>query len=93
MPRECALCMEADSEEKPLLELPCFNHWVCHDCISHYFVNATNNESLFPPQCCEEPIQIEKYEKHVPGDVQLAYHLKEQGEYTILPKYVLSYAG
>ena len=92
MPHECVLCMEVDSEENPLLELPCFSHWVCSECIPAYFVNATNNESLFPPQCCEEPIPIENYEEYIPVSVKLAYDLKEQGEYTILPKYVLPYA-
>ena len=86
MPRECALCSDAASEEQQLLELPCFSHWVCRDCIQDYFVSATNNESLYPPRCCDEPIPLDRFAEHVPGNVQTEFRLKEQGEYTILPK-------
>ncbi|KAF2446737.1 hypothetical protein P171DRAFT_238268 [Karstenula rhodostoma CBS 690.94] len=88
MPRECVICNEADSEESPLIELPCFKHWVCREgCIASYFENATSTESLYPPQCCREPIPLDRYDKFVPDDVKAAFLVKEQGEYTILPKY------
>lgn len=89
MPRECVLCTEVDNEEQPLLELPCFRHWVCRGCLPDYFVNATNNESLYPPNCCEEPVSLDKFANYLPEDVKHAYLVKEQGEYTIMPKYVL----
>ncbi|KAJ4297928.1 hypothetical protein N0V90_005827 [Kalmusia sp. IMI 367209] len=87
MTLECVICGEAQSEETQLLELPCFNHWVCKDDIASFFENATSNESLFPPACCDEPVLLDRFVEHVPEDVQLAFLFKEQGEYTILPKY------
>lgn len=87
MSRECVICAEPDSEEEPLLELPCFHHWACRDgCIADYFEKATSNESLYPPQCCDEPILLHRFSEHVPKDVQTAFLAKEQGEYTVLPK-------
>jgi hypothetical protein len=87
MPRECIICTEPYSEETPLLELPCFKHWVCRDgCIAQYFENATSNEALYPPQCCREPIPLDRFAEHIPSDVKSAFLAKEQGEYTILPK-------
>ena len=87
MPRACVICTEQDSEAAPLLELPCFNHWVCRDgCLEDFFEKATSNESLYPPQCCDEPLLLDRFEEYVPKLVQDAFRLKEQGEYTILPK-------
>ncbi|KAL5398791.1 hypothetical protein PMIN06_008422 [Paraphaeosphaeria minitans] len=88
MPRECVICNEADSEVSPLLQLPCLRHWVCREgCVASYFENATANESLYPPQCCKEPIYLERFDEFVPAGVKAAFLAKEQGEYTILPKY------
>ncbi|OAG05293.1 uncharacterized protein CC84DRAFT_834351 [Paraphaeosphaeria sporulosa] len=88
MARECVICNEVDSEESPLIELPCFRHWVCQEgCVASYFENATANESLYPPQCCKEPIPLERFDEFVPAEVKAAFLAKEQGEYTILPKY------
>lgn len=87
MPRACVICGEADSEDSPLIELPCFRHWVCREsCIASYFESATSSESLYPPQCCKEPILLEEFESFIPDDVKSAFLVKEQGEYTILPK-------
>lgn len=78
MARECMICGEEQGEEMKLIELPCFNHWVCKDDISGFFQNATTNESLYPPSCCDEPILLDRYDQHVPQTVQLAFRMKEQ---------------
>lgn len=48
----CVIC-GGDENEGPLVEAPCGTHWVCHDDVSSFFERATDNESLFPPKCCE----------------------------------------
>lgn len=87
MARECVICNEAENEEAPLLALPCTRHWVCRqDCLASFFESAASNETLYPPQCCQQPIPLERFEQFVPENVKIAFRAKEQGEYIILPK-------
>ena len=89
----CLICSEEESEQSSHIELPCWNHWVCKDDLSDFFVRATENESLYPPRCCNEYILLDEFEQYVPQDVQVAFMMKAQGEYQILQKYVISQMG
>ncbi|KAI1138651.1 hypothetical protein F5Y05DRAFT_413273 [Hypoxylon sp. FL0543] len=51
---------EACRDEKHFAELaraPC-QHEYCGKCLTQIFQNATNDESLFPPRCCKQPIPL-----------------------------------
>jgi hypothetical protein len=85
-PRSCVICGEEAAEQNTLIELPCWNHWVCKDDLADFFVRATENESLYPPRCCDEMLLLDQFEAHVPEDVQVAFLMKAQGEYQIMQK-------
>ncbi|KAG9185256.1 hypothetical protein G6011_07800 [Alternaria panax] len=87
MSKSCVICGTEESEGELLLEAPCGRHWVCADDVGSFFENATNNESLFPPQCCGTMFMLEDYEDHVPFETVWAYQMKQQGEYSILAKF------
>ena len=86
MSKSCVICGSYDSEDELMLNAPCGRNWICIDDIGSFFENATNNESLFPPKCCEQMLMLENYEEHVDFDVAWAYQVKEQGEYATLAK-------
>ncbi|KAI0133238.1 hypothetical protein F4776DRAFT_655127 [Hypoxylon sp. NC0597] len=51
---------EACGDEKHFAQLaraPC-QHEYCGPCLTRIFQNATNDESLFPPRCCRQPIPL-----------------------------------
>ncbi|KAH6870304.1 hypothetical protein BKA58DRAFT_457741 [Alternaria rosae] len=87
MSKSCVICGTEESEGELLLEAPCGRHLVCADDIGSFFENATNNESLYPPQCCDVMFVLDDYEDYVPFEVAWAYQVKQQGEYTILAKF------
>ncbi|CAA9960022.1 RING finger domain containing protein [Pyrenophora teres f. maculata] len=87
MSNSCMVCGSEESEVDLLLSVPCGRHWVCPDDVASFFEHATNNESLFPPKCCDQILMLADYEDHVPFDVAWAYQEKEQGEYAILAKF------
>ncbi|KAH7090295.1 hypothetical protein FB567DRAFT_287853 [Paraphoma chrysanthemicola] len=86
-PKSCVICGGTESEGELLLAAPCGRHFVCHDDISSFFERATQDESLFPPQCCGQIFALEDYEDYVPFDISWAYQVKEQGEYAVLAKF------
>ncbi|KAI4645117.1 hypothetical protein J4E93_005917 [Alternaria ventricosa] len=53
MSKSCVICGTEESESELLIEAPCRRHLVCADDLASFFENATNNESLYPPQCCD----------------------------------------
>ncbi|KAF2689765.1 hypothetical protein K458DRAFT_400451 [Lentithecium fluviatile CBS 122367] len=85
--RSCIICGEEPSEQTTHIELPCWNHWVCTDDLADFFVRATENESLYPPRCCDAILLLDEFEQYIPQDTQVAFMMKEQGEYQILQKY------
>ncbi|KAH6841822.1 hypothetical protein B0T12DRAFT_319595, partial [Alternaria alternata] len=87
MSKSCVICGTEESEGELLLEAPCGRHWVCPDDVGSFFENATNNESLFPPQCCETMFMLEDYEDYISFEIAWAYQMKQQGEYSILAKF------
>jgi hypothetical protein len=86
MSKSCVICGTEEREGELLLEAPCGRHSVCADDVGSFFENATNNESLFPPQCCGAMFMLEDYEDYVPFEVAWAHQMKQQGEYSILAK-------
>lgn len=82
--KSCIVCGNQGGAE--LLKAPCGQHFVCAADIASYFKHATNDESLFPPRCCNQVFLLQEYEYHVPAEIALAYRMKEQGEYAILAK-------
>jgi len=86
--RSCVICGEEESEQSSHIELPCWNHWVCKDDLADFFVRATENESLYPPRCCDEMLLLDQFEQHVPQDVQVDFMMKAQGEYQVMQKQV-----
>ncbi|KAF2629593.1 hypothetical protein BU25DRAFT_318935, partial [Macroventuria anomochaeta] len=60
---------------------------VCTNDVGSFFECATENESLYPPKCCGQIFLLDLYESHIPFDVQWAFQMKEQGEYSVLAKY------
>ncbi|KAL6710827.1 hypothetical protein ACN47E_007884 [Coniothyrium glycines] len=87
MSKVCVICGGEESEGDLLLEAPCGQHWVCSDDVASFFERATENESLFPPKCCNQLFILEDFEDYVPFDIAWAYQVKEQGEYAILAKF------
>ncbi|KAF3047992.1 hypothetical protein E8E12_005103 [Didymella heteroderae] len=83
----CVICGGDEAAGDTLLEAPCHRHWVCTDDVGSFFERATQNESLYPPKCCGQIFLLDLYEQYVPFDVQWAYQMKEQGEYSVLAKY------
>jgi hypothetical protein len=82
----CVICGSDEGEDEPVIKAPCGQHYVCTEDIVSFFEHATNNESLYPPRCCNQVFLLQDYEEHVPADVALAYQTKERGEYAILAK-------
>ncbi|OTA67287.1 hypothetical protein K449DRAFT_325029 [Hypoxylon sp. EC38] len=53
---------EACGDEKHFAQLaraPC-QHEYCGPCLTRIFQNAMNDESLFPPRCCRQPIPLDE---------------------------------
>ncbi|KAJ4381375.1 hypothetical protein N0V86_003724 [Didymella sp. IMI 355093] len=87
MVKTCVICGGDEADGNELLEAPCQRHWVCIDDVGSFFERATENESLYPPKCCGQIFLLDLYEAYVPFDVQWAFQMKEQGEYSVLAKY------
>ena len=83
------ICGGNEASGETLLQAPCQRHWVCTDDVGSFFERATENESLYPPKCCGQMFLLDLYEAYIPFEVQWAYKMKEQGEYSVLAKYVL----
>lgn len=71
--RQCVACQE-QTEFVNVARAPC-QHEYCHPCLEDLFKASLTDESLFPPRCCQQPINmniariflksdlIEQYEK------------------------------
>lgn len=61
LPREnCLICTE-DLSYFDAATLPC-GHNYCRDCLHRLFNNSFTDESLFPPRCCQQGINVESVE-------------------------------
>jgi hypothetical protein len=53
----CGVCFE-ELRGTSILTMPC-NDRYCRPCLKRLFLNATSDETLFPPRCCRQPIPLE----------------------------------
>lgn len=53
---DCLICMEKFNVNDTI-QTPCQHHY-CHDCMKRLFIEATKNESLYPPKCCDKDIPL-----------------------------------
>ncbi|KAM7213810.1 hypothetical protein V8F06_010806 [Rhypophila decipiens] len=70
----CLAC----TEEHPAVETaecPC-THIFCRECLQGLFKAALSDESLFPPQCCQQPIPVEAVKDLVGPAAVKAYEAK-----------------
>lgn len=51
--KKCASCLE--QYETLTFTAPC-NHGFCHNCTHRLIIGATNEESQFPPHCCDNDV-------------------------------------
>lgn len=55
--QDCVACLN-DFLAHEMVTLPC-EHKYCTDCLKRLFINATKDESIYPPRCCRQPISLE----------------------------------
>lgn len=53
MQAECSICTE-HTPEFTMLQLSTCDHQLCKGCVRKLFQNAIDDESSFPPKCCQE---------------------------------------
>lgn len=53
---DCLVCMESVNENDAI-KTPC-QHSYCRGCMKQLFMEATRNEALYPPKCCDRDIPI-----------------------------------
>ena len=77
-PQECVACEEAKDPEQ-LIVAPCGDSY-CDKCVSDLFTHAMNDESMFPPRCCREPIPIALVE-NILNEAQISLFGKKEIEF------------
>lgn len=70
---------------------PC-NHEYCRDCLQGLFTAAIQDDSLFPPKCCRQPITLPKVRIYLTSDLVRQYEAKKI-EYDTLDKTYCSNAS
>ena len=73
VPSRCVICR--DDIEGPMYQAPC-EHWFSIDCLEELFRNATVDESLFPAQCCGQPIPLPEARSHLDSALMGLYDKK-----------------
>ncbi|TLD35863.1 hypothetical protein E2P81_ATG02166 [Venturia nashicola] len=60
--QQCYICTDDVCYSK-VLQLGCEEHWICRDCIADPFEQAIQQESCYPPKCCDltGPLRIEEF--------------------------------
>ncbi|KAG6132173.1 hypothetical protein E4U12_003307 [Claviceps purpurea] len=81
--RHCVACT-SDVASTDSVRCPC-SHDYCGDCITSLFSAAINDESLFPPRCCKEPIPLDLYKPFLSTTLLGTYEAKKL-EYGTLDK-------
>jgi hypothetical protein len=84
--KSCVICGGTEDEGEVLVSTPCRRHWVCPDDIADFFKRATDNESLYPPKCCDQVFMIDEYDSHVPFEISWPFRIQQSGEYAILAR-------
>ncbi|KAK1834563.1 hypothetical protein QBC39DRAFT_343408 [Podospora conica] len=56
--KACGVCM-GKYRFHDIVKAPC-NHEFCQGCLKDMFTNSITDESLYPPQCCRQPIPMSR---------------------------------
>ncbi|KAF1963166.1 hypothetical protein CC80DRAFT_107196 [Byssothecium circinans] len=83
--QNCVVCGDESTDETPNIGLPCLDHWACRDCVPSYFTRAAENENLYPPSCCYQPLSFEQFIEYLPSGVVVEF-LAKQEEYSVLAR-------
>ncbi|KAG6002304.1 hypothetical protein E4U21_003255 [Claviceps maximensis] len=73
--RRCVAC-KSDVVVFKTVRCPC-SHDYCRDCMTELFMGAINDESLFPPRCCETPIPLDLMRLFLSAKLLDTYKAKE----------------
>jgi hypothetical protein len=84
-PHECLVCGDTEIDTD-LIWAPCDRHVLCEPDLNSWFERATNNESLFPPNCCGWEFTPSEYGYYLDPEVLRAYRAKANGEFSVLPR-------
>ena len=57
------------------------SHRYCADCVRSLFMRLTNDEGLFPPKCCKQPVPLAFVGRHLNAD-DLAIYQKSAVEFS-----------
>ena len=68
----CLVCGD-DSSLVKHFRAPCGDSY-CHECLSHLFESAMKDDSLFPPQCCDERIPFDSVEHLFDSSFSAMFH-------------------
>ncbi|KAG5642661.1 hypothetical protein DXG03_002373 [Asterophora parasitica] len=60
---------------EPTLHAAC-GHYFCVDCIQDLVTRATTDESLFPPQCCQQPFSVAAFTPFLTTRIQADFDAK-----------------
>ncbi|KAG5958950.1 hypothetical protein E4U56_005243 [Claviceps arundinis] len=74
--RTCVACT-SEVASTDSIRCPC-SHDYCRDCIASLFSAVINDESLFPPRCCKEPIPLNLSKPFLSATLVGAYEAKKQ---------------
>lgn len=69
---QCSVCF-GDYRATSMLSLPCGDRY-CVDCLKTLFLNATTDETLFPPRCCRQPIPLQYIQRELSSDELNTFH-------------------
>ncbi|KAI0762789.1 hypothetical protein C8Q74DRAFT_178680 [Fomes fomentarius] len=72
-PTICTICL--DAIEDIVVDVPC-GHPLDVSCLQTMFENATRDESLFPPKCCQTPIDLDAVRVHLGAPLIKLYQRK-----------------
>lgn len=70
--RPCTSCMD-QTAASGLIQAPC-GHEYCHECLTTLFRSAMHDETLFPPQCCRQPIPVKHHASVLGATMVHRYH-------------------
>jgi hypothetical protein len=71
----CVICLE-DVEFYDVARVPC-GHEYCRACLRELFRTAMQDESLFPPRCCKQPIAPTKVRIFLTSELVRQYEAKK----------------
>ncbi|KAG8531967.1 uncharacterized protein KY384_003603 [Bacidia gigantensis] len=72
--RSCVAC-NTNVPASGAHETPCGDHY-CYICLSTLFQLSTTDESLYPPQCCQQPIPLDTVRAYLTDEILRTYESK-----------------